>query len=1123
MKSRKPRYRRHDDIRDDDLIEEDRPRRNRPVKKEPRKRRKLPWLLLFAVALVVFLPTIVAKSPLRNVVLSAALPTKALRVSVGNATLGWFTRPSLDQVKVWDAKGNELMTAEAIHIDRAPSSLLFDWHNLGTIEVVRPALHLQLRNDGSNVDDVIQRVLAEVAKDNETRPVGDANSQPTAVAIHVVDGAIFAEDATTGRRWHVQSINLNYDLPGTKNGLGQGQLSGQIADIGANNTVVGAPGQFAVDLKTDGADKQQLTLQAAGLSLGLADAWLRRLVTGTELSGTLSGQGSATWTARGSTLPTDLTSNGTLSIDRLDMTAPILKGDRIRLARVELPWRLSAQPGGIVLDDAQVRCDIGQLAVRGKIVPQAIAQSDLDARGSVELFRLAAMLPHALRIRNDTTITSGTIQLTARTQPADGGELLSGSLQTAHLAGTSSGRPIRWNQPVSAIFSIRRKQGGYQLDALKCDSDFLTVDASGTPQRLTASARFDLDRLAEHLGQFIDLSGVELAGTGTAKFDMQQTAADQLSAVATGELAQLRVAMGTRRFSTSQATFGANIRKAGDSIDVSDAKINLDELHAISPGWNVNEPRAELAGNLQVNRVTGEIAADSAQLVTSAVSMAAKDVRYRPPQPSAGQPGLGQLTGMAAYRTDIARLAAWRTAPQQPPAYRPSGELTGQIRFAQQGSQLTGELNSTGQNLALTQFQVAPGKAAGADRTIWHEPQLTLRTLIAYDSPADQLTFEQLQIQSNTLQAAATGKIDKLSTAADVQINGTLNYDLAQITRLLKPYLGDGIRLVGREQAQFALAGPLNDNSGIAAQPASFSPNSATRDTSSWSRRVRGQLQLPWSGAKVYGLPIGAGKLSAVLGDGAIRVEPLALAVGEGQLTVTPNIRLDPPPPELTLQRGPLITNVRISPEVSNSMLKFVAPVLAGATQSEGLFSMALEGARVPLDVPKRADASGQLTVHAVRVVPGPIAQQWIGLAQQIEALATRRDPASGNRRQVTLLSVKDQQVDFRVIDGRVYHQNMEFQVGDVMLRSQGSVGFDETVALTLTVPIQDAWVANEPLLSGLRGQALQIPISGTLTRPQMDKRAISSLTQQLLQGAAQQAIGGELNKALDKLFKPRK
>jgi hypothetical protein len=122
----------------------------------------------------------------------------------------------------------------------------------------------------------------------------------------------------------------------------------------------------------------------------------------------------------------------------------------------------------------------------------------------------------------------------------------------------------------------------------------------------------------------------------------------------------------------------------------------------------------------------------------------------------------------------------------------------------------------------------------------------------------------------------------------------------------------------------------------------------------------------------------------------------------------------------------------------------------------------------------------------------------------------------------VTLLNIRDQQVNFRVVDGRVHHQNMEFQVGDVPMRSQGSVGFDQTIQLTLHVPIQDSWIAKEPLLAGFKGQALQVPMTGTLARPQLDPRAVAGLSQQLLQGAAQNAIGGEVNKALDKLFKSR-
>ena len=47
-----------------------------------------------------------------------------------------------------------------------------------------------------------------------------------------------------------------------------------------------------------------------------------------------------------------------------------------------------------------------------------------------------------------------------------------------------------------------------------------------------------------------------------------------------------------------------------------------------------------------------------------------------------------------------------------------------------------------------------------------------------------------------------------------MNVNGTLNYDLAQVTPLLRPYLGDGIQLTGREQARFALAGKLADEGG---------------------------------------------------------------------------------------------------------------------------------------------------------------------------------------------------------------------------------------------------------------------------------------------------------------------
>jgi hypothetical protein len=825
------------------------------------------------------------------------------------------------------------------------------------------------------------------------------------------------------------------------------------------------------------------------------------------------------------------------------------------------------------------------------------------------------MLPRALRIRPDTTITSGIIELAAVCRPAGQAQVITTTFNTNQLAAISGGRPLRWEQPVNARLALRRENGVARLDSLACESEFLQVAASGTPQDFTASADFDLNRLAQQLGQFVDLTGTQLAGQGNARITWKQTGQDAFAAQAAGSLTELRVASadgalwsepqlqldvtaagvidprthrptrvdsgriqldaqgdaldarltGPVLLTTESPSwpivvtatgrigrwltrmrpwyapdpwivdgdleFATSARIAATSWELSDTRLAAKDFQASRPGWSVIEPRVELAGNARWDAVRGEISTETAQLVTSTVSLALKDVLYRGGQ-STGPGAAGQLSGVAAFRADMSRLAAWRAATQASSEYAPQGAITGNIRFVQQQGRVTGELTASGQNLTLLQRSAA-NRGAGAGqrsapvseyKTIWQEPQVSLRGLAVYDEASDRLELTQLAIQSNTLQVAANGQVENLSAGATTTLTGSANYDLAQITPLLRPYVGEGIQLAGREQARFALTGQMAGSQTLEVQPVGFATQSAIRNPQSeipWSRRVRAQLEVPWSGANFYGLPVGAGRLTATLGDGAIRIEPLSLAVGEGRLTATPYVRLDPVPAELLLPAGPAISNVRISPEVSDAMLKFVAPVLAGATQSDGQFSLQLEGARVPLGEPRRADSAGTLAVHSVRVVPGPMVREWIGLARQIETIARRRDlAATATNSEVTLLAIRDQNVNFRVLDGRVHHQNMEFQIGDVTMRSQGSVGFDETISLVLHVPIQDSWIANQPFLAGLKGQSLQVPIGGTLTRPQMDQRAIAGLSQQLLQGAAQQAIGGELNKALDKLFK---
>ncbi|MFO0790439.1 MAG: DUF748 domain-containing protein [Pirellulales bacterium] len=1182
-------------------------------------RRKLLVGLVLLGIVIALLPMIIAKTPLLNVFVTAAVPSDAVHVTVGTASLGWLSSPALSSIQVSDSAGNALLTTDSIVLNRAPLNLVLNSRDLGIIQINRPQIFVKIRPDGSNLEDVLNRVLADFAKKVQPPTEQSQAATPTVYALQLTDGTIFAEDAATGRVWRIDGLTGQYDCHGAAGGLGNGTLAGQLS-VAQANTAAQPAGRFAFTLKPNG-NRHELSLQAEGLALTALEPYLRRTAAGAELSGTLSGNASAAWNADPAAVASDLTTAGTFTIDRLDATAPALNGDRIRLARVELPWRLTAQPNGIAIDDFQLRSDVGQFAARGRLdsatfsAPQNPSASsfpfagnnDVELRGTVDLARLATMLPHALRIRSDTIVTAGSVELNGRLQPTATGQSLTGSLRTAQIAATASGKPFRWDDPIGANFFLRRENGTLALDALQCDSKFLHVQAAGTFQKLSADASFDLNALAEQLGQFIDLSGTQLAGTGTAQLNWQQTDSDKFSATATSDLTQLRVALSDgaiwsepqlslrgeaagmldpishapTRVDTAQlqvngqgdqldarltgavalnqseplwpvtvkstgsiarwltrarpwfapgawrvdgaSEITATVRATRSTIDVTESRVAINNLQAASEGWNIVEPRVEFTGDAHLNRATGEFAATSAQLVTSTVSVAAKDVRY-----ARGAQGIGQLGGAAAFRADLARIGNWRAPSAAATQYRPAGEFTGNLRFLQQSGRITANLTATGQNLVLTSYSSTPTpdtRHPTPSSAIWQEPNLTLRASANYDAATDRLNFDQLQVESNTLQATAAGQIDRLSTAAECNANGALNYDLAQLSPLLSPYLGEGIQLNGREQARFGLAGQLLDSSSLKVQPVGLNPQSEIRNPQSsthWSKRVRAQFELPWSGASVYGLPVGPGKLAATLGDGAVQITPLNLSVGEGQLNLAPTVRFAPEPAELTLPAGPVITNVRISPQVSEAMLKYVAPVLAGATQSEGQFSLQLDGLRMPLADSKKTDSAGKLTVHSVRVTPGPTTQPFFNLAQQIESLIKRRDPAA-TREPAKLLSISDQQVSFRVVDGRAYHEAMEFQVGDVILRSQGSVGLaDESLALNIQIPIQDAWVAKEPLLAGLKGQSLQVPVTGTLKRPQLDQRAVTSLTTQLLQNAAGQAVGNELNKALDKLFKPK-
>ena len=81
---------------------------------------------------------------------------------------------------------------------------------------------------------------------------------------------------------------------------------------------------------------------------------------------------------------------------------------------------------------------------------------------------------------------------------------------------------------------------------------------------------------------------------------------------------------------------------------------------------------------------------------------------------------------------------------------------------------------------------------------------------------------------------------------------------------------------------------------------------------------------------------------------------------------------------------------------------------------------------------PLAGNVQGTLNIHAARVGPGPLSQQFLSIAEQVKAVVERRAPQAGANSSGQWLELPAQDVSFQMVDGRVHHRGLQMVVGDV-------------------------------------------------------------------------------------------
>jgi hypothetical protein len=457
-------------------------------------------------------------------------------------------------------------------------------------------------------------------------------------------------------------------------------------------------------------------------------------------------------------------------------------------------------------------------------------------------------------------------------------------------------------------------------------------------------------------------------------------------------------------------------------------------------------------------------------------------------------------------------------------------------------------VEATGNQLTLA--------TAAAENRLWSEPNATIVLEVTQDGGADpaaaeRLVVNRLALDSSTVAVAATGHVGERSSRRMVELDGTVSYDWELLSRLLTPWTGGRVRLAGGGARPFALRGPLVDPALVAnrgrpaAEPLATPLPDAWRDgggagsdpaatiavpvaapleaslrggdgTAGWLRGLSIDTSAAWSAAEIEEFQLDAGEMAVRLFEGQLALGPFDIGASGGRLRGSPWVKLLPAPGELIVPPGRVVDRVALSSRLCDRWVAWIAPLLGRSTRTAGQVSVEVAGARLPLGDPFGGELSGQVLFENLEVTPGPHMQPLANLIVKLQSLI---DPRFAFGDKAVLMRVRQEPVRVKLADRRLWHEGLVMDMGQLSVRTGGSVGADGSLAMVTEVAFRGDIAGTAPVIGQLLRTPLAIPLRGTVNHPQFDARAIDTVLGRIVENTAEAVINDGLNRGLEAIF----
>lgn len=801
----------------------------------------------------------------------------------------------------------------------------------------------------------------------------------------------------------------------------------------------------------------------------------------------------------------------------------------------------------------QIDDDLLPALLAGERRALTLPEGRADLSGRIDLARLNQVAPALLQVRAGTTIQSG--QVTVRECALLGGGEPSLKLAGAvrDLVAQAGERVVRCAPITADVDAESTRARGIAVRRADLTTGFGALTAAGTPGDITASARADLAELQNQLASIFELPFDELAGAVNGSLSAKRIADDKVAVKLNAEGSNVRYSAGERRFTIGKARAAqtGKLTLAGttiERIEASEASLALDDRivvqaqGALAPRTGVFAGELDLrqadlayftrlagaAGLAQVKPMTGGLSGKFNVARNAAGAPIQSDGALTARQLAVeGQPVVDdgacrwqQLT----FSPENAHLAAAavtvKSEPLQLAASNVSAtlgdtpEAGGDVKLTGDLKLLTALLSGFGllaEDPGVTGTVTADGKMRTSGGMIELTGSADLANFTVPEAPAAAPHTAKFNCDArvDTRQRSVAVRGFKLaSQLATVNLKGTLGYGEADRTVALT---GD-YRLVWDDvlPVLYAFAPELRDSlalTGASADSIQISGVLPTGGDASWLSGLTARTGMGWETADLLGVALGKTQVKPMLRNAVVTLPTSTIPAASGTVRIGGAIDLAAPTPLLKMPgETAVLDQVQITPELASGLLSRFNPIFSRATQLQGTADLVVRDLELPLGkgVETGGAGGGTLTLDAFQIAPGGLLAELLTLGKLT--------------RELYIVDVSG--LVFEVRDGRIHYRDLtlSFVQDKFDLKFYGSVGFDDTVDLVVSIPIgekvlEKVGVRTDAvdyvgLLAGLR---VDVPVVGTRQNPRLDFSQVS----------AKSLIDEALRKQREKLLSP--